>query len=203
MRLLFNRVAGVVLVALFAASWLMPGGIDSLLRFDLDGTREVAPPLHEGTPWAAYLAPEGTCRGDGAAASSQQEQLFAMRCLLDWARRERGLPALPINAQLNHSSALKAEAISRCNDFSHTPCGSDFSVTLDAAGWQGGAGENIAWGSSLARSPRVLVDGWLHSDGHRDNLFRTSWRAQGLALLPAESFQSKGPAAIWVHQFGT
>ena len=52
-----------------------------------------------------------------------------------------------------------------------TPCGSDFGETLEAAGWQAGAGENIAWGASLARTPRVLVDGWLHSDGHRDNLF--------------------------------
>lgn len=201
MRLLLNRVAGVVLVVLFAASWLTSG--DSLFRLNLHGSREVAPSLHKGTPWARYLAPEGTCRGDSEPASGQQEQLFAMQCLLDWARRERGLPPLPMNAQLNHSAALKAEAILRCNDFSHTPCASDFSVTLKAAGWQGGAGENIAWGASLGRSPRVLVDGWLHSDGHRENLFRTTWRAQGLAVLPAQSFQAEGPAAIWVHEFGT
>lgn len=203
MRLLFNRVAGVALVVLFAASWLMPGGIDSLLRFDLDGPRELAPPLHEGTPWARYLAPDDTCRGDGAAESGQQEQLYAMRCLLDWARRERGLKPLPIDIQLNHSSALKAEAVVRCNDFSHTPCGTAFSSTFETAGWKGDSGENIAWGTSLARSPRVLVDGWLHSDGHRENLFRNTWRSQGLAFLPAERFQGKGPAAIWVHQFGS
>jgi len=57
------------------------------------------------------------------AATGQQEQPFAMRRLLDWARRERGLPPLPMNAQLDHAAALKAEAILRRNDFSHTPCG--------------------------------------------------------------------------------
>ena len=31
----------------------------------------------------------------------------------------------------------------------------------------GGEGENIALGRSTTHSPRVLVDGWLHSDGHR------------------------------------
>ena len=46
-----------------------------------------------------------------------------MRRLLDWAHRERGLPPLPMNAQLDHAAALKAEAILRRNDFSHTPCG--------------------------------------------------------------------------------
>lgn len=203
MRLLFNRVAGVALVVLFGASWLLPNGLDSPFKLGSPiVVREVAPPLHEGTPWARYLAPEGTCRGDGSADSPEREQLFAMRCLLDWARRAHGLSALPMNGSLNQSSVLKAQAIQQCNDFSHTPCGSDFGSTFTAAGWQGGSGENIAWGASLARSPRVLVDGWLHSDGHRENLLRTSWRAQGLALLRAERFQGKGPAAIWVHQFG-
>ena len=202
MRLIFNRVAGVILVVLFAASWFMPGGSNSLLRLNLGSTTEVAPPLHKGTPWARYLAPEGTCRGDGDAEGKQQEQIFAMRCLLDWARRERGLPPLPMNAQLNQSSALKAEAILRCDEFSHTPCGSDFDVTLKAAGWEGGAGENLVWGASLARSPRILVDSWLHSDGHRENLFRTTWRAQGLAFLQAARFLGEGPAAIWVQEFG-
>jgi hypothetical protein len=201
MRFFFTRMAGVVLVVLLAASWLMSG--DSLFRLNLHGIRDVAPPLHDGTPWARYLAPEGTCRGDSEAATGRQEQLLAMRCLLDWARRERGLPPLPMSAQLNHAAALKAEAILRCNDFSHTPCGSGFGVTLRAAGWRGGAGENIAWGASLARSPRVLVDGWLHSDGHRENLFRATWRAQGIAFLPAQSFQGEGRAAIWVHELGT
>ena len=125
-----------------------------------------------------------------------------MRCLLDWARRERGLPPLPLDPVLSRSSALKAEAIARCGDFSHTPCGSSFETTLLAAGWRGSAGENIAWGSSRAGAPRVLVDGCLHSTGHRENLFRPEWRAQGLAVIHPERFQGYGDPAIWVHQLG-
>lgn len=202
MRLLLTRAVGVILLAVCAVSWLAPDTLPSFLRLNLGEPTEVAPPLHSGTAWARYLAPEGTCRGDEDPEGGQQEQLSAMRCLLDWARHERGLSSLPLNAQLNQSASLKAAAIVRCDDFSHTPCGSDFKATFASAGWQGGAGENIAWGASLARTPRILVDGWLHSDGHRTNLFRPGWRVQGLALLPADRFRGKGPAAVWVHQFG-
>lgn len=125
-----------------------------------------------------------------------------MRCLLDWGRSQRGLPPLPMDQALVASSTLKAEAIVRCSDFSHTPCGTDFYETFAAAGWHGAAGENIAWGASLAASPRALVDGWLHSDGHRKNLFSPDWRAQGLAFLRVETFLGEGPATVWVHQFG-
>ena len=202
MRPLFQRAAGVVLVVVCAASWLIPSAGASLPPLGGGGSTEAAAPHQQGTPWVRYLAPKHTCRGDEEVEGKARKQIFAMRCLLDWARRERGLPLLRIDPQLNHSAALKARNILECNDFSHTPCGNDFRLTLKAAGWQGGAGENLVWGASLARSPRLLVDGWLHSKGHRQNLFRTTWRVQGLALLPAESFLGEGPAAIWVHQFG-
>jgi uncharacterized protein YkwD len=165
--------------------------------------REVAPSLHSGTPWSRYLAPEGTCRGDDVANGPSAERLAAMRCLLDWARRARGLPALSMNPALSTSATLKGNEIVRCGDFSHTPCGTPFDRTFRLAGHRGRmTGENIAWGASLAGTPRVLMDGWLHSTGHRENIFRSDWREQGLALVEAEKFLGSGPAAIYVHQFG-
>lgn len=204
-RVQFNRVFGSILFVLFAASWLMPGGLSLPGGWGVNGhgiVQDVAPPLHSGTPWSAYLAPKGTCRGDSSSTSTQPEQVFAMRCLLDWARVKRGLPRLRMDSSLVRSSELKAGAIASCNDFSHTPCGTDFSATFTAAGWRGNGGENIAWGTSMAGSPRVLVDGWLHSDGHRENLFRPEWVAQGLGMLRPSTFQGEDRAAIWVHQFG-
>jgi hypothetical protein len=201
-RQALQKGTAAALLVFAAASWVLPGGV-GLGSIRLGGTAmEVAPPLHRGTPWARFLAPEGTCRGDGNTSGPKAEQLFAMRCLLDWARTRRGLPPLRTDTALVTSSKLKAEAIVRCGDFSHTPCGAPFSETFDAAGWRGPAGENIVWGASLAASPRVLVDGWLHSDGHRENLFRLLWSAQGLAFVRVETFLGKGPASVWVHQFG-
>lgn len=202
MRDTFARVVLVGLIAAYLLFWMA----DQLGRPHRPlerGTTEVAPALQVGTPWARYVAPPGTCRGADDGAAPAQQQLFAMRCLLDWARRERGLSGLSLNQALMTSAALKAATIARCNDFSHTPCGNDFRATFDAVGWRGGTGENIALGRSTTHSPRVLVDGWLHSDGHRKNLFTPAWRAQGLAVLQAKPFAGEGYAAIWVHQFGT
>jgi Uncharacterized protein with SCP/PR1 domains len=196
-----NRAFGIVLVAVFAASWLMPGGLD-LFRIN-PPAREVVPPIHSGTPWARYLAPEGVCRGDGDAEAPHSERLFTMRCLLDWARRERGLPALPLNPVLSQSASLKASEIVRCNEFSHTPCGMPFEATFRSVSYPAAAtGENLVWGESGARTPRLLMDSWLHSKGHRENLFRPEWREQGLALLEVDTFLGRGPAAVWVHEFG-
>lgn len=199
MRTLAGRLAAACAVALAAAWWLgFDGGL--LTRGSPAPAARVA--THKGTPWARFLAPEGTCRHDTDGSSSEERGLFAMRCLLDWARREHGLPALPLDHALERSAALKASAIVRCGEFSHTPCNAAFSATFDAVGWRGSSGENIAWGAAAARVPRVLVDGWLHSDGHRRNLFTPSWRAQGLAFVRVDEFQGRGPATIWVHQFG-
>jgi len=200
-RVLFSKVAGFALVALCALSWLLPGGLPFLRS--VAPVQESVPQLHSGTPWARYLAPEGVCRGDGEAEAPQAERIWTMRCLLDWARRERGLPHLLLNPVLAHSASLKAAEIVRCDQFSHTPCGMPFEATFRSAGYaQGATGENLVWGERQARAPRLLMDSWLHSTAHRENLFRSQWREQGLALLHVEAFRDRGPAVVWVHQFG-
>ena len=196
------RLLAALVTAVAAAGWLgidLPLGVDPAAR----PAREAAGDLvHQNTPWSRYPAPEGTCRGDSNVGDSRQQQLFAMRCLVDWARRERGVAALRADEALASSAALKASAIARCNDFSHTPCGARFAATFEAVGWRRPAGENIAWAAAGARAPRTLLDGWLHSRGHRENLFRSTWRAQGFAFVQVDEFTGQGPAAIWVHQFG-
>jgi len=129
-----------------------------------------------------------------------------MVCLLDYARARRGLKPLGIVYPLNRSSTLKALAIVRCADFSHTPCGKPFAATFDAVGYAGPVstsyGENIAWGAGAAGSPRVVVSGWLNSPHHRENLFSPGWAEQGIAVLPVPTFLGSRDVEIWVSQFG-
>ncbi|MFC6342709.1 CAP domain-containing protein, partial [Nocardioides hankookensis] len=40
------------------------------------------------------------------------------------------------------------------------------------------AGENIAYGYSSGRS--VVNRGWMHSEGHRENILRPSYRLMGI-----------------------
>jgi hypothetical protein len=57
-------------------------------------------------------------------------------------------------------------------------------------------------------TPRVAIDRWLNSDGHRENLFRPEWRTTGVALLPhATAHWDKNNTTVrdgivWVNQFG-
>ena len=173
----FLRIAAAVLVVVSLAAFLVhnpPGW----LRNQVDRARAAQ------DPWAAYLAPTSACKSQADAVSEQR----TMICLLDWARAQRGLKPLRVVYPLNRSSILKALAIARCADFSHTPCHKPFADTFDAVGYRGPIsttyGENIAWGAGAAGSPRVVVSGWLNSPHHRENLFSRDWTEQGVAVLP-------------------
>lgn len=66
------------------------------------------------------------------------------------------------------------------------PCGSQGHLEL-SVGWV---------------SPRVAVDQWLNSPGHRENLFRPQWRTVGIGILRGADFDRFDHGVIWVNQFG-
>jgi uncharacterized protein YkwD len=49
----------------------------------------------------------------------------------------------------------------------------------------------------------VALDGWLNSPGHRENLFRPDWRAEGIAAQKPSSLGDCRDAELWVHELGT
>jgi uncharacterized protein YkwD len=208
-RRLFANLVGIVLLVLLGGSAIL------LLREDLDedsptiivsplGIESASEPLYpEDDPWEAYLAPESICPGGEDRSASIAAQHGTMVCLLNWARGWRGLPALAVNGTLSTSARLKAEDIARCGDFAHAACGKDADSVAREAGYAGAAwGENLYIGPGEFGRPRVAVDRWLNSDGHRENLFRDSWEEQGVALLQVESFEGYSEAALWVSHFG-
>lgn len=151
--------------------------------------------------YSTYLAPEADCPG-GEDVSAPVELQQVVVCLLNWARSRHGLAGLPSSPVLMKSTRLKAGDLARCDEFVHTPCGMAADAGARSLGYRGSIGENIAWGTGLARAPRPTVDGWLHSRGHRENLLRREWRQQGIALLGVARYQGATDAAVWVSQFG-
>ena len=191
----FLRIAAAVLLLASLGAFVVrdpPGW----LRTRVDRARAAQ------DPWAAYLAPESACPGPSDAVSQDR----TMVCLLDYARARKGVAPLRVVYPLNRSSILKALAIVRCADFSHTPCGKPFPATFDAVGYRGeiatSVGVNIAWGAGAAGSPRVVVSGWLNSTDHRENLFSAEWAEQGVAVLPVSHFLGSKDVEVWVSQFG-
>ena len=154
-------------------------------------------------PWKAYLADERTCPGGERDDAPLQEQAETMVCLVNYARQRRGLQPVTTVALLNRTSILKAEKIVRCRDFNHNACGTDPGEDATAAGYLGAWGENLYIAGGRFGAPRVALDGWLNSRGHRENLFRIEWRTQGIAVQKLDRFGRDRNMTLWVNQFGT
>jgi uncharacterized protein YkwD len=154
-------------------------------------------------PWSAYLAPEGACPGGDTRSAPVRAQQQTMICLLNWARHRRGLSSLPEQPLLSRAAALKARDIRGCREFAHEACEKPADAVVSEAGYDpAGWGENLYLGSSAFGRPRVAVDGWLNSTGHRENLFRADWDEQGVALLEVPLFEGQPDVAVWVSHFG-
>lgn len=164
------------------------------------GSQNLYPP---DDPWREYLAPESGCPGGDNRSAPVRAQQRTMICLLNWARQRRGLSVLPEQPLLSRAAALKARDIRVCSEFAHEACGKQAAAVVtetdyEPAGW----GENLYLGPGELGRPRVAVDGWLNSTGHRENLFRTDWTEQGVALIEVPQFEGQPDVAIWVSHFG-
>lgn len=161
-----------------------------------------APLYARNDPWKAWLAPESTCPGgeqtDGPVAKQKQTLL----CLLNYARAREALKPLRLSPLLSRSSAAKARAIVRCDEFAHEPCGQPANAAAEKAGYRGAFGENLYAAEGRWVAPRVAVDGWLNSPGHRENLFRPEWRTVGIGLLRGADFARFDDGVVWVNEFG-
>jgi uncharacterized protein YkwD len=150
------------------------------------------------------LGTAAACRGADAVSASAAAELGAMRCLVNQVRTQNGLPSLRESPELDRSSGLRAGAIRRCGQFSHTPCGQGFVQPFVRVGYlrrSGTVGENLAWGGSTLGSPRATLAAWLRSPEHRANLLGSGWRDCGLALERGRLFGNPG-VSLWVLQFG-
>ena len=153
-------------------------------------------------PWKDWLAPESACPHAEDAARKAAQQAHAMLCLLNYARRHQGLGPLKLSALLSSTSGSKAHDIVRRNKFAHEPCGRPANEAALEAGYNGSFGENIYVAEGKLITPRVAVDRWLNSPGHRENLFRPEWRTVGIARLGGADVGRFDDGVIWVNEFG-
>jgi uncharacterized protein YkwD len=161
-----------------------------------------APLYASDDPWKAWLAPEAICPGGEDVDAGRARQMETMLCLLNHARAREGLRPLKLSRLLSRTSAAKAAEIVSCDEFAHEPCGHPANHAAAAAGYRGAFGENLYAAEGKFVSPRVAVDRWLNSPGHRENLFRPHWRTVGIAIHRDADFERFDDGVIWVNQFG-
>ena len=139
----------------------------------------------------------------------------ATRCLINVQRRRHGLRSLKFNADLQKSSDWQAQDMIDHAYFDHSrPGGPGFAGRITRFGYAASAngymlGENIAWATSDAASPREMVSMWMHSPPHRQNILRRGFKDQAISAVYSaggvggDYADSNGPFVVYVNQFGT
>jgi uncharacterized protein YkwD len=108
-------------------------------------------------------------------------------CLLNEERAAKGLPPLRYEARLELASQRHSEDMVRRRFFAHdTPDGVDPQARILATGYPAGnayTGENLAWGERSESSPAEIMDAWMHSPGHRENILRPNFTEVGVGVV--------------------
>lgn len=152
------------------------------------------------TPSAA--AARATCPGQDKADAGATAQEKTMLCLVNQARKQRGLDPLAAPRSLAQAAGRKSADILRCDEFSHEACGRDFTYWIERSGYEGcRMGENIAYGSGSFATPRSIFRMWMNSSGHRRNILG-SYTDIGIGLQVG-TLEGNGGAHVWTQQFGS
>lgn len=129
----------------------------------------------------------------------------AMLCLVDEARAQRGLPPLSPSTALRQSAVEKGADLLRCNEFSHTACGREFSFWMREGGYMSAecwrVGENLAWGVDEAGTVVSIFRAWMRSDTHRANLLG-DFEETGIDLRVGPLGGLTG-VHLWTQHFGS
>jgi uncharacterized protein YkwD len=151
---------------------------------------------------AAPAALRAGCPGQNDAGASAAAQERAMLCLVNGARKQRGLDPLAAPASLARAAGRKSADILRCDEFSHEACGREFTYWIERVGYRGcREGENIAYGSGDYAPPRVIFRMWMRSAGHRQNILGT-YEDTGIGLQVGRLEGNDG-AHVWTQEFGS
>jgi len=154
--------------------------------------------------WSAYLAPSGACEAADDAAAAPAVQARAIGCLVNWARAQDRRGRLTPRPALARAAALKGKKVASCAQFSHTPCGTEVTAAVRAAGYRYSTfGENLfagPWGQVTARD---VMSAWLQSPPHRANVLHRGFRDVGAASARAPGLLDDGDAVVWTATFAS
>jgi uncharacterized protein YkwD len=158
----------------------------------LPGLAGAAPAL----PSPQALAASIRCRHAGARRASAARLRRAMLCLVNRTRATAGLSRWHAERHLARAASRHAADMGRRHYFAHvSPSGASPMARARSAGWHGGVGEVIAWGSGSFSSPKATLRAWLHSAPHRAILLGSGHHA-GVGV------KRTGGRAYWVIDVG-
>jgi uncharacterized protein YkwD len=149
--------------------------------------RRILLPLAVVAAFAASAPSALAACADDDVSPGDPGAVAATLCLLNQQRAAHGLSAFTESSTLDRASDAFARDMVARRFFDHvSPGGGTFIDRIKAAGWSASgswsAGENIAWGSGGLGTPAAIVDGWMHSAGHRANILNGSFTQIGIGV---------------------
>jgi uncharacterized protein YkwD len=132
----------------------------------------------------------------------------ATLCLVNAVRRARGLRPLRRHSALERAAYRHSRDMVRREFFEHVnPDGVDAHTRIIEAGYgpegsRATTGENLATGENEAAAPAVIVDGWLHSPGHRRILLRAGFTDIGIGIAARAVGEKEESGATYTAAFG-
>jgi cysteine-rich secretory family protein len=129
-------------------------------------------------------------------------------CLLNAERAQRGLAPLRADNRLELAASRHSDDMVARQFFEHdAPDGVDPQQRMLAGGYRSDnafTGENIAWGTGDKATPAAIVDLWMRSAPHREDVLRPEFVDVGIgvALGAPERPRSTDPPATYTTDFG-
>jgi uncharacterized protein YkwD len=194
-RVVEGRRAAILLAvvgALVAAAYFVPAL--HLGPFDDD----------DDAPTGANAPTHGCDHARDEPRDGVRKAELATLCLLNAERRARGLGRLRENRALRRAALRHSEDMVERDFFEHgNPDGVGPHERIVRAGYTlrrtgFSTGENLATGDP--GTPAAMVDGWMHSPGHRRNILRRSFDEIGIGIVPRH--QEGGLGATYTTTFG-
>jgi uncharacterized protein YkwD len=128
----------------------------------------------------------GPDAGRPASELSRERVRELIFCLHNERRDRHGVPALEYEARLQTAAQRHAADMVERRFFAHeTPEGlgpEDRALNAGYPTGQYSSGENLAWGTGSEASPVEIVDGWMQSPGHRENVLRDAFTHMGVGV---------------------
>ncbi|WP_229356629.1 CAP domain-containing protein [Streptomyces sp. UNOB3_S3] len=138
----------------------------------------------------------GLSRAAPAGADTTASLRQQITTLVNAHRHAAGCAPLRISPQLTAAAQKHSDDMAERHFFGHTdPGGADPGARISAAGYRWDAyGENIARGQA---TPAAVMDAWMRSAGHRENILDCSFKEMGVGIATAP----EGP--FWTQDFGS
>lgn len=143
------------------------------------------------------------------SAESLPQIATATMCLVNGERADAGLPPLAANPRLDLSSFEHSQDMVARNYFAHqSQDGRDVVDRVRVTGYipsetEWTVGENLAWGTGTLATPKGIVQAWMNSQGHRENILRGSFREAGLGVVLGNPQTADGQGATYTMNFGS